>query len=117
VETKYIPPLLEAIKSFGAAALGIPASNTIKECTPNYLVKKTFDRTHLWEMQTPQGVQRELLIQAFDHVKKNKLEVTDDLSMVEAMGINAKVVPSSPRNFKITTPFDFDVARLLCDTN
>lgn len=117
VEAKYIPPLLEAVRTSGAAALAIPATNTIKECTSNHHVEKTLDRTRLWEMQTPQGIRREILIKAFDYVQKNNLEVTDDLSMVEAIGLPTKIVPSSPRNFKITTPFDFEVAKKLCATN
>lgn len=117
VEAKYILPLLEAVRSTGAAALATPATNTIKQCNPNHLVEKTLDRSQLWEMQSPQGIQRELFFQAFDYIKKRNLDVTDDLSMVEAMGLPTKIVPSSPRNFKITTPFDLTVAERLCVTN
>lgn len=102
----YLPALLEAAERTGAAALATPVTSTIKECTADRRVKKTLDRSTLWEIQTPQAIRHALLLKAFQEVKQ---EVTDDLSMIEAMGHPTELVPSSPRNFKITTPFDFIV--------
>lgn len=117
IEKNYLIPLLEAVRRTGAAALGTPVTSTVKQCRADHIVEKTLDRSHLWEIQTPQAFRRDLLFKAFDYVKKHNLEVTDDLSMMEALGHPAEIVPCSPRNFKITTPFDLAVAEVLCATN
>jgi 2-C-methyl-D-erythritol 4-phosphate cytidylyltransferase len=114
-EAKYIAPLIAAVQTTGAAALATPVTSTIKQCHSNHLIEKTLNRTLLWDMQSPQALWRPLMIEAFDFVHKHELSLTDDLSMVEAMGHPAQIVPSSPRNFKITTPFDLLVAE--CVTN
>lgn len=116
-EAKYIPLLIDAVRSTGAAALAAPMTSTIKQCDAHHLVEKTLDRSRLWDMQSPQALWRTLMIQAFEHIQKHNLEVTDDLSMVEAMGLPTRIVPSTSRNFKITTPFDLAVAETLCATS
>lgn len=116
-EAESIPFLLEAVNKTGAAALASPIVSTVKECDLNQIVEKTLDRSKLWEIQTPQAIRRDLLLQAFAYTQKNKIEVTDDLSLIEAIGHPTQIVPSSPRNFKITTPFDLAVAEALCALN
>ncbi len=122
-EAHSIPLLLEAVRSTGAAALATPVTNTIKRCSPQGIVEQTLDRSQLWEMQTPQAIRRDLCFEAFRHIQTHNLQVTDDLSMIEALGLPAQIIPSSPRNFKITTPFDLALAETLiqkglsCATN
>lgn len=117
IESKYLKPLIEAVHRTGAATLATPVTSTIKQCNPNKIIEKTLDRSALWEIQTPQAMRRDLFFQAFEYIRKHNLEVTDDLSMVESMGHPAEIVPCTPRNFKITTPFDLIVAETLCATN
>ena len=38
----------------GAAVLGVPVKQTIKEVDSNGMVTKTLVRANLWEVQTPQ---------------------------------------------------------------
>lgn len=116
-ETKYLLPLLEAARRTGAAALGAPVTSTIKQCFPSKIVEKTLDRSLLWEIQTPQAIQRDLLFQAFAHINAHKIDVTDELSMMERLGLPAEIVPCTARNMKITTPFDLAVAEVLCATS
>ena len=52
---------------------------TIKEVDASLNVVKTLQRSKLWEVQTPQVIRPELLREGFDLVKKNGLEVTDDV--------------------------------------
>lgn len=117
VEVKYLPLLIEAIHRTGAAALGVPVTSTVKQCNKAKIVEKTLDRSCLWETQTPQGMKRDLFFKAFEYANEHRLEVTDDLAMVEAMGLPAEIVPSSARNFKITRPFDLAVAKTICAIN
>ena len=121
-EMQYLPPLLEAAERTGAAALGTAVTSTIKHVSSNHIVEKTLDRTHLWEIQTPQAIKRDLFFKAFEHMHAHNLEATDDISMIEMLNLPSEIVPCTPRNLKITTPFDLILAETLlskdlCATN
>ena len=40
-------------------------------------------------------------------------EATDDAGLVESLGATVRVVPGDPRNIKVTTAADLDIARAL----
>jgi 2-C-methyl-D-erythritol 4-phosphate cytidylyltransferase len=94
----------------GAAVLAVPVKPTIKEVDKNNNVVKTLVRAALWEVQTPQCIRPALLREGFQLVKEKGLEVTDDVSIIEAMGLPVKVTPGSYTNIKVTTPDDMSVA-------
>lgn len=93
-----------------AAALAVPAKNTVKEVNKDGFVKRTLDRSLLWEMQTPQVLSTELLKKGICYAEQEEIEVTDDVSLAELLGVAVKIVPSSYRNIKITTPDDMTIA-------
>ncbi|GFH06303.1 4-diphosphocytidyl-2 C-methyl-D-erythritol synthase [Haematococcus lacustris] len=90
----------------GAAVLGVPVKPTIKEVDAQGLVVKTLQRSKLWEVQTPQVIRTELLRNGFALVKAQGLDVTDDVSIIEALGKPVRVTPGSYTNIKVTTPED-----------
>ncbi|KXZ55794.1 hypothetical protein GPECTOR_2g1344 [Gonium pectorale] len=94
----------------GAAVLGVQVKPTIKEVDKDLTVIKTLQRSKLWEVQTPQCIRPELLRAGFDLVKRENLEVTDDVSIIEAMGKPVKITPGAYTNIKVTTPDDMAVA-------
>ncbi|WIA34697.1 hypothetical protein OEZ86_013010 [Tetradesmus obliquus] len=94
----------------GAAVLGVPVKPTIKEVGENNMVEKTLNRAKLWEVQTPQCIRPELLQEGFRLVKEKGLEVTDDVSIIEAMGLPVKITKGAYTNIKVTTPDDMSVA-------
>ena len=94
----------------GAAVLGVPVKPTIKECGESGFVTATLQRARLWEVQTPQVVRPELLRRGFELVAREGLEVTDDVSVVEALGEPVKVTLGQYTNIKVTTPDDMSVA-------
>lgn len=98
--------ILEAATS-GAAALAVPAKNTIKEVSSLGIVEKTLDRSKLWEMQTPQVIKPSLLKEGFSIAQSNDLSVTDDIALVELTGHPIKLVKGSYSNIKLTTPEDW----------
>ena len=61
----------------------------------------------LYRVQTPQIFDVALLRRAFSYVTAHNLVVTDDASMVEALGHPVSLVEGLEENFKITTPEDF----------
>lgn len=116
LEKKPFTELLAAARLHGAAALAIPATNTIKRADPDGKVLETLPRHELWELQTPQVILRDLFLQSYAYAHEHFIEATDDLSLIEAMGKTAVLVKSSPSNFKITTPTDWHLAEI-CVSN
>ena len=70
-------------------------------------VTVTVPRTDKWLAQTPQMFRIGMLSQA---LQSAGVEVTDESSAIEAMGLTPKLVPGSAQNFKVTYPEDFAIA-------
>ena len=95
----------------------IPVTDTIKRVSPGRQVQATVDRSRLWAAQTPQGFPVDQLRQAHRLANERQLAVTDDAALLEALGWPVVVEPGSPRNFKITTRFDLELAALLLQSS
>uniref|UniRef100_A0A7S1YDG4 2-C-methyl-D-erythritol 4-phosphate cytidylyltransferase, chloroplastic n=1 Tax=Grammatophora oceanica TaxID=210454 RepID=A0A7S1YDG4_9STRA len=102
-------------KGYGAAVLGVPSKSTIKESEDGTLVLRTIPRARLWEVHTPQVIKIDTLQRGFAKVEAENLEVTDDVSIVEALGEPVKLTLGEYTNLKITTPEDMDVAGAILD--
>lgn len=66
------------------------------------------DRAPLVAVQTPQGFDAAVLRAAH----ASGADASDDATLVEAAGHEVVIVEGDPRNLKLTTPFDLEVARL-----
>lgn len=95
----------------GAAVLAVPCKATIKESADGEFVLRTLERRRLWEIQTPQVIKVDLLKKGFEKVHEEELDVTDDASIVEALGLPVKLTVGEYTNLKITTPEDMAIAR------
>ncbi len=93
--------IVEAARNHPAVAPAIPVVDTIKQRREDGVV--TLDRSALISMQTPQAISRKLLEKAYDEVEQ---EFTDEMAMLEAIGVQPHIVPGDPVNFKVTTPDD-----------
>ncbi|KAE9446764.1 hypothetical protein C3L33_21326, partial [Rhododendron williamsianum] len=82
----------------GAAVLGVPAKATIKEANSESFVVRTLDRRTLWEMQTPQVIKPELIL---ERLCREGLEVTDDVSIVEHLKHPVYITEGSYTNIKV----------------
>lgn len=100
-------------KKVGAATLGIPSKATIKEALKQKIISKTLNRDTLWEIQTPQFMSKDLLIEGFKIANEKNITVTDDVSLVELLSHPVKIVDGSSKNIKITVKEDFVVAEAL----
>lgn len=108
-----IPEIMDVCadaQAVGAAVLGVPCKATIKESDDGETVLRTIPRARLWEVHTPQVVKVEALLRGFEKVERENLEVTDDVSIIEALGEPVKLTRGEYTNLKITTPEDMDVA-------
>tara|TARA_R110000868_G_scaffold235273_1_gene489005 strand:- start:1636 stop:2331 length:696 start_codon:yes stop_codon:yes gene_type:complete len=100
---------------FGGAIIAIPAKDTIKEVGEDLVIQNTPERNRLWQAQTPQIFQKNLLISAYTSAIKSGFIGTDDASLVERIGGKVKIIEGDRRNLKITFPIDLKVAELILD--
>lgn len=85
-------------------------TDTVKRATVLHNTTQTIDRNDLWEMQTPQVFQTSLYRAAMLRAEDSNLKVTDDASLVEAMGYRVHLIECGIGNIKITTIEDLPFA-------
>ncbi len=95
-----------------AAIAAAPVADTIKEGAGEVVVR-TLDRTRLWAIQTPQAFRRDALERALGLGDAALAAATDDASLIESFGGEVRLVPTTPQNFKVTTPEDLHLAELI----
>lgn len=94
----------------GAALAALPLSDTLKRGGPEGFAEATLSRDGLWLAQTPQAARRDLLARALAAAREEGREGTDEASLLEAIGVRARLVPGDPMNFKVTRPGDMALA-------
>lgn len=114
VSWQLIDWVIRAANTYGAAAPAIPVKDTIK-VVKGGVVEQTPDRSNLFAVQTPQVFDFDLLRGALKKVEQEQLQVTDDCSAVEQMGMRVKIVEGDERNLKVTTPMDLKIAQMLLE--
>jgi 2-C-methyl-D-erythritol 4-phosphate cytidylyltransferase len=117
VTPAQIDRLIIEARTRGAAILGIPAIDTVKEVKRASLpedvalITSTIPRERIVLAQTPQAFQYAILREAFARAKQDDVTASDEASLVERIGREVFVVLGSERNLKITRPSDMDLAR------
>jgi len=112
VTPDLIAAVAEAAAAHGAALAAVPVRDTLKEAADGR-VRRTLARSGIWQAQTPQGFRREILARALAGADQTPATVTDDVALLEPLGLTAAVVPGSAMNLKITTPEDLTLAEAL----
>lgn len=110
VTTGEIEAVFRAAKTYCAALLAHPATDTIKIANDDHIVSHTPLRQTTWCAQTPQVAVFDKLWQAFSRASTDGFLGTDDTQLLERIGIHAKIVPCSHQNVKITFPEDIILA-------
>lgn len=113
VDQDTIMGVIEAVKKYGAVIAGVPAIDTVKQVdrtADGAVVLATVPRERMVLAQTPQGFRFGLLKKAFDEAAADGFTGTDEASLIERSGGAVHVVMGSPRNMKITTPADLELA-------
>ena len=113
VDQETILGVIEAVKKYEAAIAGVPAIDTVKQVdrtADGAVVIATVPRERMVLAQTPQGFRFGLLKKAFDEAMADGFMGTDEASLIERNGGAVHVVMGSPRNLKITTPADLELA-------
>jgi 2-C-methyl-D-erythritol 4-phosphate cytidylyltransferase len=113
IDPATIDRTIDAVVKHGAAIVGLPAVDTIKQVertADGALVTSTIPRERVVYAQTPQGARYSELKRAFDEAAADEFLGTDEASLLERAGIPVVVVAGSARNFKITQPGDLELA-------
>jgi len=113
VTAGIIHDVIEAAGKYGAAIAGMPAMDTVKQVertAEGAIISATVPRERVVMAQTPQGFRYSVLKKAFDEATADGFLGTDEASLVERSGHKVAVVMGSPRNIKITTPADMELA-------
>ncbi len=113
VTEEMINRVVAAAADGGAASIGVPAKDTIKETTDENIVAVTLPRLNLWQTQTPQAFQYDILCRAYAAAQRDHFYGTDDASLVERMGVKVRMITGSHENIKITTQEDLMIAEAL----
>ncbi len=111
VGLELIDRVVEAARSGGAAILGIPSIDTVKQ-VERQMILGTIPRERIVLAQTPQAFRYPLLRDAFANARQEGFMGTDESSLVERLGVTVTVLMGSDRNIKITKPSDLPLARL-----
>jgi len=117
VTTEQTARVIAEARTRGAAILGIPAIDTVKEVKRASLpedvalITSTIPRERIVLAQTPQAFLYALLRDSFRKAQQDGIAASDESSLVERFGHDVFVVLGSERNIKITRPADMDLAR------
>jgi len=113
IDAATIDRTIDAVIEHGAAIVGLPAVDTIKQVertAHGALITSTIPREYVVLAQTPQGFRYGLLQRAFAEANADGFVGTDEASVVERAGHPVAVVYGSPVNLKITQPGDLELA-------
>jgi len=94
----------------GGAIAAMPVKETIKVVGDRGIIQDTPRRENLRAAQTPQVFRSDIILEAY---RQAKGEVTDDATLVEALGYQVKTYTGSYDNIKVTTAEDLALAEVI----
>ena len=100
---------IDMVKEKKALTVATKTIDTIKEVVDGKIIK-TIDRAKLYNTQTPQAFEYNLI--KFAHEKLIGQNFTDDAGMLEELGYDVYILNGSYKNIKITTQNDIDIAKV-----
>jgi 2-C-methyl-D-erythritol 4-phosphate cytidylyltransferase len=121
VTREQVSRVIEEARKCGAAILGVPAMDTVKEVKRSSLpqdvalITGTIPRERVVLAQTPQVFLTKLLKEAFAKAAADGVNASDEAGLVERLGYDVHVVHGTERNIKITKPSDMELARFYLD--
>jgi len=98
--------VVHSARAHGAAVPVVKVVDTIKEVDASGRIVRTLPRERLMAVQTPQVFEASLLRRAYRSAVEREIAVTDDASLIEALGHAVAAVEGSVENIKVTMPGD-----------
>ncbi len=120
VDEEILKRAYEEVVQSGACVVGMPVKDTIKIADEQGCIHMTPKRSLVWQIQTPQVFEGELIARAYTELMEKEKElldqgvlITDDAMVVEKVCSHpVKLVEGSYENIKITTPEDLEIAKI-----
>ena len=109
ITPEMIKKVAVAAEEYGAASAAAAMTDTVKLVGEGGFVESTLDRSRLMRASTPQIFSTELYKRALDSVTLDE-RVTDDNSLIEAIGERVFLVNTGNDNIKITERLDISAA-------
>ena len=109
VSADLIRRTVEAAAVNGAAIAALRVSDTVKQAAADGRITATLPRDGIYLAQTPQAFRMNVLRDAL----ALESDATDEASLAERAGHPVHIVDGDPRNLKITTPADLEIAERL----
>jgi 2-C-methyl-D-erythritol 4-phosphate cytidylyltransferase len=112
ISTGSIQRVHAAAEKDGAAVLAHRVTDTIKRASSAEQTESVrledLERPRLWACETPQTFHYRDILQAYQRVQAEGLQITDDIAAVSKLGKRATLVENTEPNLKITTAADLD---------
>jgi 2-C-methyl-D-erythritol 4-phosphate cytidylyltransferase len=105
---------MAAVRPGIGAVLASPVTDTIKVVPEGTrTVLRTLDRRELWAAQTPQFAMLDDLLRAHEAAARDGFDATDDVGLLERIGLQVVVVPAKSENYKVTHRLDLEVVEAI----
>ena len=112
VTIDLIEKVIKASMQHDGAILAAPSTDTIKKVMEDQILE-TLPREKIWRAQTPQVFSKPALKEAIEIAVDEKLEGTDEASILEKIGYQIGFVEGSSFNIKITKKEDWIFAKAI----
>lgn len=109
ITPEVIKEAMQTVQTQKALTVAAKTIDTIKQVDENLKIIKTIDRSALYNTQTPQAFEYNLIKSA--HEKLAGENFTDDAGMLEHLGHDVYILRGNYENIKITTKSDLEIAK------
>lgn len=109
ISAKMIDRCFDSAERMKAAVPAVPIVQSLRKVNGDD--NAAVNRDEYRSIQTPQCFRTSVLKEAF--VKADRIDYSDDATVVEANGVSISLVEGDQENIKVTTPFDLQLARLI----
>lgn len=113
IKEEHIRGAISMAKDYGASAIGVRVKDTLKRVDHGNMIKETIDRSCVWQVQTPQIFEKDLLKRAYENASLKNLSGTDDCSLLEYMDEKIYMYEGDYTNIKLTTVEDMSYGEFL----
>ena len=113
IKEEYVLDVYNNAKVYNASTVGVKVKDTIKVVDKDLIID-TLDRSKLYQVQTPQAVNRKMMLDGLKRLKDDNINIYDDVMVFEKIyNEYPRIVYSDYDNIKITTEEDLEYANFL----
>lgn len=118
VSPEQIQKSIDIAKEHTASCPAIPSTDVIFKSKDKKHLDEIPLRKNLVRAQTPQGFKITRFMEIYDDLTDDEIKLLDEaMALFHLRGEDICLFEGDPSNFKITTPFDIDVAETIINKN